>query len=65
MVTYGPLTVQLKSVEANYLGSVQIGITKAVKEELFSKTPPYNCRVKARGWTSTGKLRIPLIVSIE
>lgn len=64
-VTYGPLTVQLKSVEGSYLGSVQIGFTKEVKEKLFSKTPPYNCKVKSRGWTSAGKLRIPLIVSIE
>ncbi|MER2079423.1 hypothetical protein [Psychrobacillus psychrotolerans] len=63
-VTYEPLTVQLNSVEGDYLGSVRIGFTKEVKEELFSRTPPYNCKVKARGWTSTGKLRIPLIISI-
>lgn len=64
-VTYGPLTVHLTNVEETYIGSVQIGFTKKVKEELFSKTPPYNCKVKARGWTSKGKLRIPLIISIE
>lgn len=64
-VTYGPLTVQLNSVEGVYLGSIQIGFTKEVKEKLFSRTPPYNCKVKARGWTSTGKLRLPLIISIE
>lgn len=64
-VTYGPITAQLNSVEGDYLGSVQIGFTKEVKEGLFSRTPPYNCKVKARGWTSKGKLRIPLIISIE
>lgn len=64
-VTYGPLTVQLNSVDGNYLGSVQIGFTNEVKEKLFSRTTPYNCKVKSRGFTSTGKLRIPLIVSIE
>ncbi|SDN16179.1 DNA ligase-1 [Psychrobacillus sp. OK028] len=64
-VTYGPLTVQLCSVEGSYLGSVQIGFTSEVKEKIFSRTPPYNCKVKSRGWTSSGKLRIPLIVSIE
>ena len=64
-VTFGPLTVQLKSVEGNYLGSVTIGFTKEIKEEVYKRTPPYNCKVKARGWTSTGKLRLPLIVSLE
>lgn len=64
-VTFGPLNVQLRSVEGNYLGSVSIGFTKEVREELYTRNPPYNCKVKARGLTSTGKLRIPLIISIE
>lgn len=64
-VTFGPLTAQLTDVEGNYLGSVNIGLTKEVKEILFSRTPPYSCKVKSRGLTNTGKLRIPLIVSIE
>ncbi|MEK4247080.1 hypothetical protein MKZ20_17425 [Psychrobacillus sp. FSL K6-2684] len=64
-VTYGPLTVQLRNVEGNYIGSVSIGFTKEVREELYTRTPPYNCKVKARGLTSSGKLRIPLIISIE
>ncbi|MEK5215332.1 ATP-dependent DNA ligase [Psychrobacillus sp. FSL H8-0487] len=64
-VTFGPLTVQLRSVDGSYIGSVSIGFTKEVREKLISMTTPYNCKVKARGWTSTGKLRIPLIISIE
>ena len=64
-VEYGPLTVHVKSVEGNYLGSVTIGFTKKVKEELHSRIPPYDCKVKARGWTNAGKLRLPLIISIE
>lgn len=65
MVRYGPLTVYLKSVEGNYLGSVTLGFTRKVKEVLYSRIPPYHCKVKARGWTSAGKLRLPLIISIE
>lgn len=64
-VTFGPLTAQLTDGEGNYLGSVNIGFTKEVKEVLFTRTPPYACKVKSRGWTNTGKLRIPLIISIE
>lgn len=64
-ITLKPLTVQLKSVEGVYLGSVQLGFTNEVKAEILSRTPPYACKVKARGWTSSGKLRIPLIYSIE
>lgn len=64
-VTHEHLTVQLRNVEGNYVGSVSIGFTKEVREELYTRTPPYNCKVKARGWTSTDKLRISLIISIE
>lgn len=64
-VTFGPLTVQLQSVEGEYLGSVRIGITKEVKEEILKRTPPYNCKVRARGWTSGGKLRLPQIISLH
>ncbi|MEK4083786.1 ATP-dependent DNA ligase [Psychrobacillus sp. FSL K6-1415] len=48
-VTYGPLSVQLISVEGDYLGSVRIGFTKEIKDEIQSRTPPYVCKVKARG----------------
>lgn len=64
-VSFGPLTVQLKSVEGEYLGSVSIGFTKEIKEEVLSRTPPYTCKVKARGWTSGRKFRLPQIVSIN
>ncbi|KQL37111.1 RNA ligase family protein [Psychrobacillus sp. FJAT-21963] len=64
-ITFEPLTVQLKSVEGNYIGSVKLGFTTDIKNELFSRTPPYLCKVKARGWTNSGKLRTPLIYSIE
>ena len=63
-ITFEPLTAQLKNVDGNYLGSVTIGFTKEVKEKIISTTPPYHCKVKARGWTSMGKLRLPLIISI-
>ncbi|MEK5217782.1 ATP-dependent DNA ligase [Psychrobacillus sp. FSL H8-0487] len=63
-VTFGPLTVQLKSLDGIYLGSVKIGFTKEIKEKILSTTPPFHCKVKARGWTNSGKLRLPQIVSI-
>lgn len=63
-VTFGPLTVQLNNMEQNYVGSVTIGFTMEVKEVLWSRTPPYNCKIKATGRTNGGKLRLPLIISI-
>ena len=64
MVTLGPLTVQMQSVEGDYLGSVTIGFTKEIKGELLSRKTPFPAIVKARGWTSGGKLRLPQIVDI-
>lgn len=58
-VTYGPSSVQLKSVEGDYLGYVRIGFTKEIKYEIQSRTPTYVCKVKARGCTGGGKLRTP------
>ncbi len=64
-ITLGPLTVQLQSIKGDYLGSVAIGITKEIKDEIFSRTPPFVAKVKARGWTSGGKLRLPQIIEIN
>ncbi|MEK5071732.1 ATP-dependent DNA ligase [Sporosarcina sp. FSL K6-1508] len=64
-VTIGPLSVQLQSVEGEYLGSVVIGFTKEIKNKLVSITPPFLVKVKSRGWTSGRKLRLPQIVEIE
>ena len=63
-VTFGPLTVQLHSEEGDYLGSVVIGFTKEIRLMLKSLTPPFSAKVKSRGWTSGGKLRLPQIVEI-
>lgn len=63
-VTYGPLTVQLQSIEGEYLGSVVIGFTKEIRQMVKSLTPPFPVIVKSRGWTSGGKLRLPQIVKI-
>ena len=62
-ITFGPLTVQLQSIEGFYLGSVSIGFTKEIREMLMSSTPPFSVIVKSRGWTSGGKLRLPQIVN--
>lgn len=64
-VTLGPLTVQLHSSEGDYLGSVVIGFTKEIRQMLISLTPPFPIKVKSRGWTSGGKLRLPQIVKIN
>lgn len=61
-ITFGPLTAQLQSFEDNYLGSVAIGFTKEIRDELLSRTPPFVAKVKARGWTSGIKLRLPQII---
>jgi len=63
-VTFRPLSVQLKSLEGNYIGSVRLGFTKEIKEVILSRATPYVCKVKSRGWTSGGKLRTPQIYSI-
>jgi DNA ligase 1 len=64
-VTHGPLTAQLQNIEDEYLGSVTIGFTREIKVELHSRTPPFFAKVKARGWTSGKKLRLPQIVEIK
>jgi DNA ligase 1 len=64
-VTLGPLTVQLQSIEGVYLGSVAIGFTKEIREKLLLGIPPFKTKVKSRGWTSGGKLRLPQIVEIK
>lgn len=64
-VSHGPLTVQLQSFEGDYLGSVIIGFTKEIRQMVKSLTPPFVAKVKARGWTSGGKLRLPQIVEIK
>ncbi|MET3657801.1 ATP-dependent DNA ligase [Sporosarcina psychrophila] len=64
-VSLGPLTVQLHSIEGDYMGSVVIGFTKEIRQMLKSLTPPFSVTVKSRGWTSGGKLRLPQIVEIK
>ncbi len=64
-VSLGPLSVQLQSIEGEYLGSVVIGFTKAIREKLLLEIPPFVAKVKSRGWTSGGKLRLPQIVEIK
>lgn len=64
-VTRGPLTAQLQSVEGEYLGSVAIGFTKEIREVLISWKTPFAVKVKARGWTSGGKLRLPQIIEVK
>ena len=64
-ITLGPLTVQLQSIDSVNLGSVTIGFTKEIKNELLSRKTPFHAKVKARGWTSGGKLRLPQIVEIK
>ncbi|WP_338652684.1 hypothetical protein V6B14_12800 [Sporosarcina psychrophila] len=64
-VTHRPLTVQLQSIEGDYLGSVVIGFTREIRQTLNSLTTPFVAKVKARGWTSGGKLRLPQIIEIN
>ncbi|MEK5070481.1 ATP-dependent DNA ligase [Sporosarcina sp. FSL K6-1508] len=64
-ISLGPLTVQLQSVEGEYLGSVAIGFTKEIREKLLLGIPPFLVKVKARGWTSGGKLRLPQIIEVK
>lgn len=64
-VSLGPLTVQLHSPEGEYLGSVAIGFTKEIREKLLLGIPPFVVKVRARGWTSGRKLRLPQIVEIK
>ena len=64
-ITLGPLTVQLQSIEGEYLGSVVIGFTKEIRQLLKLMTPPFPATVKSRGWTNGGKLRLPQIVEIK
>lgn len=64
-ISINPLAVQLRTVEGVYLGSVSMGFTKEIKEEILSRTPPFACKVKARGWTSGNKLRHPQIIELN
>jgi len=52
-------------VEGEYLGSVTIGFTKEIREKLLLGIPPFVVKVRARGWTSGKKLRLPQIVEIK
>ncbi|UAW07783.1 DNA ligase C1 [Psychrobacillus phage PVJ1] len=64
-VTFRPLTVQFSSFDGEYIGSTRIGFTSEIKEVLLSKVPPFDCKVKSRGWTNKGKLRLPQIDTIK
>jgi DNA ligase-1 len=64
-VSFKPLTAQLHNAKSEYLGSVRIGFTKEIKEEILSRTPPFSCIVKSRGCTSGGKLRHPQIIKLK
>ncbi len=64
-ITFGPLTAQLQSLEGEYLGSVAIGFTKEIREGLTTRQTPIAVKVKARGWTSGGKLRLPQTIEIK
>ena len=64
-ITFRPLTVQLQNFKGEYMGSVNIGFTKEIKEELLSRTPPFACTVRARGLTSGKKLSLPQIIEIK
>ncbi|MET3658181.1 ATP-dependent DNA ligase [Sporosarcina psychrophila] len=64
-VSLGPLTVQLHSPEGEYLGSVAIGFTKEIREKLLLGIPPFVVKVRAKGWTSGKKLRLPQIIEIK
>lgn len=64
-VTFKPLTAQFSSIDGEYIGSVAIGFTKEIREVLTSRQTPFGVRVKARGWTNQGKLRLPQIIAIK
>lgn len=64
-ITFKPLTVQLQSLAGDYLGSTAIGFSKDIRMQLVTLQPPFAVKVKARGWTANGKLRLPQIVSIK
>lgn len=64
-IMFKPLTVQLESIEGDYLGSVAIGFSKEIRLQLSILNPPFQVSVKARGWTSGGKLRLPQIIGIK
>ena len=51
-------------MDGTYVGSVTVGFTKKIRREVLSVTPPFSCHVKARGWTSGGKLRLPQVLRI-
>lgn len=64
-ITIKPFSVQLVNIQGGYLGSVTIGFTKNIKEELLSGSLPLTVKVKSRGWTSGGKLRLPQIIMVK
>lgn len=64
-VTFGPFTVQLSDYEGNYIGSATIGFTKEIRHELIAAQLPVAVKVKARGWTEKGKLRLPQIIVVN
>lgn len=64
-ITFTPLSVQLSSVDGEYVGGTTIGFTKDIRSRLNKMSPPFPVTIKARGWTSGGKLRLPQIVDIK
>lgn len=63
-ITFKPLTVQFQSLDGEYIGSTTIGFTKDLRVQLVMMQPPFAVKVKARGWTSNGMLRLPQIIEI-
>ena len=64
-ISFKPFAIQLRTVEGEYLGSVSMGFTREIKEGILSRTPPFSCKVKDRGWTSGKKLRHPQIIELR
>lgn len=63
-VTFKPLTVQFNNFKGEYIGGTTIGFSKEIRRELVSRKPPCIAKVKSRGWTNRGKLRLPQIIEI-
>lgn len=64
-ITFKPLSVQLSNVDGEYVGGTTIGFTKEIRSKLNTMTPPFSVKVKSRGWTSGGKLRLPQIIEVK
>lgn len=64
-ITFKPLSVQFRNADGDYVGGTTIGFTKEIRSRLNTMKPPFLAKVKSRGWTSGGKLRLPQIVEIK